>query len=326
MSDSKGPLVSLVLTTYERPELAKRAIRSMLAQTYKNTEIIVIEDAGETTIESWIEQYDGEISFIRHSENRGLAAARNTGINAASGKYVAFLDDDDEWEPRKTAKQVSRAERLLPDRELGVVYCGARHEFEESAKTKVRMPENDGNLREEIQREGAKTLSSSYLFVRTALLDVDGFDESLPSSIDHDIWMSLAVAGYEVDALEEPLVVKHQSSDRTEMTSDVETRIEGIDQYTQKWRATYCEWFGFEAGNAYADDYFARVIGRLAIRKAMNAEFGAAATALAAVFRRSGLNRNTATLLVRHFLLIFGGRALPRAYKERLKWAYRWIT
>jgi len=326
MPDSDEPVVSLILTTYERPELAKRALRSMLDQTYESTEVMIVEDAGETTIEPWVERNHDQVTFVRHSENRGLAAARNTGIDASSGKYVAFLDDDDEWEPRKTARQVSRAEQLLPGRDLGVVYCGVRHEFEESSRTKVRLPENNGDLREEIKRDGAKTLSSSYLFVREALLNVNGFDESLPSSIDHDIWMSLAVAGYEVDALKEPLVVKHQSSERTEMTSDVETRIAGIDQYTKKWRETYCEWFGFEAGNAYADEYFARVIGRLAIRKALNVEFGDAATALTAVFRRSGLNRNTVALLVHHFLLIFGGRALPHVHKKRLKWAYRRIT
>jgi len=319
MEDVSKPLVSLVLTTYERPDLAKRAVETMLSQTYENTEVIIVEDAGETSIREWIKTNYDDITFIRHDQNRGLAAARNTGLDASSGKYVAFLDDDDEWLPTKTEKQVGKAERLLPKHDFGVVYCGIEDHFEFESRKATRLPENEGPLREQIIAKGARTLSSSYLFVRDALLDVDGFDESLPSSIDHDIWMKLAVGGYEVGTVNEPLVVKRHSDDQEEITSNPSARIEGVRKYIEKWRPTYKEWFGPSEGDTYADKYFADVVGRLTARKAFSLELGESARGAVALFTHNPRNPYNVYYLAKHSIVVGGSRVLPRPIKEIVK-------
>jgi hypothetical protein len=118
------------------------------------------------------------------------------------------------------------------------------------------------------------------------LRDVGGFDESLSSSIDHDIWMSLATNGYHAIALDEPLVISYISG-RESMMTDTEPRIEGVRQYVKKWTPIYKEWFGPEKGTQYGERYFARVITRLASEKVVNLEFTEAWRAIFAIFEYS---------------------------------------
>ena len=95
--------VSVIIPTYNRAESLKRAIDSVLNQTYKNVEIIVVDDNNPNTTyreenEKSIKKYYGEnekVKYIKHPENKNGAAARNTGIRNATGKYITFLDDDD---------------------------------------------------------------------------------------------------------------------------------------------------------------------------------------------------------------------------------------
>ena len=319
MKNDPNPLVSLVLTTYERPELAKRAVDSMIAQTYENTEVIVIEDAGETTIHDWIKKNYGDINFIRHDQNQGLAAARNTGLDVASGKYISYLDDDDEWLPSKTEKQVEKGEYLIPDRDLGVVYCGIKDHFEFESRTAIRLPENEGLLRQEIMNKGARTLSSSCLFLRDALLNVDGYDELLPSSIDHDIWMKLAVHEYEVASIKEPLVIKRHSHNREEITSNINVRIKGTKKYTEKWRSTYKDWFGPREGDNYANQYFADVVSRITVRKAFKLKLYDSATGLVALFSYKPFNPYNVYYLIKYCLIIGGSWFLPDPVKDTIR-------
>ena len=105
-SDIASSLVTVVVTTYDRPTLVKRALQSVFAQTYSSLEIIVVEDGSSTDTESWLRAQDSTVKYICHQMNKGLAAARNTGLKHASGEYIAYLDDDDEWKPNRIEKQI----------------------------------------------------------------------------------------------------------------------------------------------------------------------------------------------------------------------------
>jgi hypothetical protein len=98
--------------------------------------------------------------------------------------------------------------------------------------------------------------------------------------------MELAVAGFEVRRVMEPLVVTYISP-RDQMTGDTSERIRGVRQYVEKWLPTYREWFGEEGGQAYADRYFARVIARLAARNVISGDIHGFLTAVRAVFQFS---------------------------------------
>ena len=108
------PLVSIVITTHNRPTLLKRAIDSAVGQTYPKTEIIVVDDASEKETQAVCSQYKNiKYYYIPKEESKGGNHARNLGIKASSGKYVSLLDDDDYWKPEKIEKQAHLTQESL---------------------------------------------------------------------------------------------------------------------------------------------------------------------------------------------------------------------
>jgi glycosyltransferase involved in cell wall biosynthesis len=105
----KMPMVSIVIPTHNRSESLRHSIASVLTQTLQDFEIIVVDDASsDHTAEVAYMFADQRIKYIRHDANLGVAAARNTGIVNSRARYIAFLDDDDEWLPEKLARQLKR--------------------------------------------------------------------------------------------------------------------------------------------------------------------------------------------------------------------------
>ena len=125
------PLVSVVIPTYKRPTDLKRAVDSVLNQDYKNIEIIVVDDNNAGTseraeTETLMEQYaeNTKVKYLKHDKNRNGSAARNTGWKSAKGKYITYLDDDDEISKSKIKKQVECLEAL--DDSWGACYTAYR--------------------------------------------------------------------------------------------------------------------------------------------------------------------------------------------------------
>src|SRR3989344_1865760 len=98
--------VSVVLPTYNRAHTLERAVRSVLNQTHKDFELIVVDDGStDNTRDIVVSFADGRIRYIKHESNKGVAEARNTGIGASRASLIAFQDSDDEWLPHKLALQ-----------------------------------------------------------------------------------------------------------------------------------------------------------------------------------------------------------------------------
>jgi glycosyltransferase involved in cell wall biosynthesis len=118
------PVVSVIVPTYNRAHVLGRAIRSVLDQTYPNLELVVVDDGSSDDTEDVVQAFgDARISYLRHDANRGGSAARNTGIRAAAGDYLAFQDSDDEWLPDKLSRQLE-VFATAEDERLGLVTCG----------------------------------------------------------------------------------------------------------------------------------------------------------------------------------------------------------
>src|ERR1700722_1458117 len=104
----RSPLVSIIIPVFNRPKELAAALRSVSAQTFSNREVIVVDDASSDASSEVAFQAGpaGKVRVIRHEKNEGPSEARNSGISAARGRYVSFLDSDDSWHPEKLRKQV----------------------------------------------------------------------------------------------------------------------------------------------------------------------------------------------------------------------------
>ncbi|MFA5393562.1 MAG: glycosyltransferase [Candidatus Ratteibacteria bacterium] len=201
----KPPMVSVVLPTYDRAHLIGRAIQSVLDQTYPDFEIIVVDDGSTDNTEAAVKDFkDKRIRYIKHGENKGGPAARNTGIKAARGKYIAFQDSDDEWLPEKLDKQIRVFETAPP--EVGIVYTDMQRvnengdvEYWHSPKVTNGSLINPKTADYQVSRLGISTLIKKNCFDTVGL-----FDERFPRWQDLDLYIRLAKR-YRFNHIKEPL-------------------------------------------------------------------------------------------------------------------------
>jgi glycosyltransferase involved in cell wall biosynthesis len=234
------PLVSVVIPTYKRPAEVLRAVKSVLAQDYPDMEILVVDDNPPESeyrrkTEAALEGLDPRIVHIRNAASLGGAGARNAGIQAARGKFSAFLDDDDEWLPGKLNKQMALFE-TLPENVCGVD-TGFYEIDERKGTKKVVLPELRGRIFDDLlvkHRGRAPKLSS--LVCRTAALREAGmFDPALPSRQDLDLYLRLA-RFHAFEYIPEPLTVKYiHLSDR--ISASIGKKVRGYDMLYAKYRA-----------------------------------------------------------------------------------------
>jgi len=263
------PKISVVITTYNRPKAVVKAIKSVHTQTYIYYELHVVDDGSEIESQNVVKGLlagQKNAYYWRNSNRRGLASARNLGIKKSSGEYIAFLDDDDEWKPEAIEKRVALlADIPKKEREkLGIIYCGCESHILHEKRITYNMPRIEGNIKEFIINNDLNTIPSSCLFPKKVLVSIGGFDESLTSSIDHDIWMNIAVHGYHAFAVKEPLVITYNTKNRRRMVTDAAPRLQGVEGFLEKWRPIYQKWFGREGGAHYIRRYRTRVLGLLA--------------------------------------------------------------
>ena len=184
-------MVSAIITTHNRKELLKRAIESVLSQTFKDMECIVVDDASTDGTRELCKSYPIQYIYIPKEESKGGNYARNLGIKASSGNYCAFLDDDDYWFPEKIEKQVA----LIEEKQCELVYCGRKSEYisPNSTISKDILPDSRlcGDMHKLILLHICCT-TSTILVLRKALIDVNFFDESLKFWQEYELTIRLA--------------------------------------------------------------------------------------------------------------------------------------
>ena len=194
--NNNNPLVSVVIPTYKRPVFLTRAVESVLAQTYTNIEVIVVDDNDPNTearihTESIMKQFDDNprVKYIRHERNKNGSAARNTGARASKGEYVAFLDDDDEYMPTRIESMLKRFNELSSD--YGV--CYSRYICKMPDGKVINSKENrEGNLfLVALMKELNFGSGSNNLVTRTAYDSIGGYDESFKRNQDHEFLIRL---------------------------------------------------------------------------------------------------------------------------------------
>lgn len=219
----KKPLISVIIPTYNRGWIIKEAIDSVLSQDYRDFELIIVDDGSTDNTLEILNSYQDDITVLRQN-NHGVSAARNLGIMAASGRFVAFLDSDDLWLPQKLSSQVDYF-NLNPD----AIICQTEEIWIRKGvrvNPKKRHKKPWGMIFE--QSLALCLVSPSAVMIRRSLFDEVGFfDEKLPVCEDYDLWLRISCR-FPVYLIDTPLIIKRGGHD------DQLSASSGLDKFRIK--------------------------------------------------------------------------------------------
>ncbi|MBU1047346.1 MAG: glycosyltransferase [Candidatus Omnitrophica bacterium] len=224
------PLISVIVPTYNRAHFLKEAIESVLAQTYKNLEIIIVDDGSTDNTSKLVEKFTDKRIIYLHQDNKGVSVARNRGIQRAKGEYISFLDSDDIWLPQKLQKQleVFKTSRFNP----GVVYTGIQYmDHNGNPKKQKKLSKYRGNIFNKLLRKNIAGIGSTMLVKRECFDKCGLFDENLPSREDLDILIRISQY-FAVDYVPEFLTLERIHRQR--ITADIDKKIKGRELLFKK--------------------------------------------------------------------------------------------
>lgn len=250
---NKEPKVSVIIPVYNRSELVKKAIDSVLSQIYKNIEIVVVNDGSTDDTLDVILDYERNYPHrmvIINQDNQGQVVARNRGISESSGKVIAFLDSDDEWLPEKIAKQVP-----LLTGNVHLVYSGINEVDGDGVilKTVLCDLKIKGDISKYLLVKNRMT-GGSVIVTRKALEAVGLFDPKLKAAENWDLWLRISKL-YWVDFVNEPMV-NYRRHDGN-MSGDSELMLNAVKIMLDKHVKNNRKAIGDEIYNqAYANYYY----------------------------------------------------------------------
>lgn len=237
---SREPLVSIIITTYNRSKLVGRTIQSVLDQNYRNFEIIVVDDCSSDDTEIFFKNnFINKIKYVRHEKNLGVQYASNTGYEYAKGKYLAFIGDDDQWSDKeKLSKQVEIFEKDTQKR-YGTVTTSVEIIRPNAQFNKIiKRPKN---LVKHILKKNGIIYGTAALIRREAFELAGKFAEDLPKGTDSDVQRRIILLGYDVFFIEKPMIRYYEGHER--MTSKNEKSllksIKGENYKLQKYYHYY---------------------------------------------------------------------------------------
>ena len=216
--------ISVVIPSFNRANTLTRALTSVLSQTCKADEIIVVDDGSVDDTKLLVTQQFPEVIYC-YQDNRGVSAARNKGIEMASGSWIAFLDSDDQWldsklECQSIAWSKDKSYRIVHSDETWV-RDGVRVNKPKRYRTR------QGRIYEHCLQQCAIS-PSSVVIEKSLLIEVGCFDESLTVCEDYDLWLKIC-ASYPVLACSQELLVRYGGHD-----DQLSTTTWGLDQYRVK--------------------------------------------------------------------------------------------
>jgi glycosyltransferase involved in cell wall biosynthesis len=215
------PAVSVIIPTHNRWPMIGEAVESVLRQSIKEFELIVVDDGSSDDTVEKLEAFGRDVRMIMQAR-RGVSAARNKGASAASGDYLAFLDSDDLWLPEKLACQIAFMQSHPEVKICQTEETWYRRGKRVNPKVKHRKPSGD-IFRASL--ELCLVSPSAVMMTKELFEEMGGFDESLPVCEDYDLWLRIAVE-HPVSLIPNPLVIK-----RGGHSDQLSHSIWGMDRY-----------------------------------------------------------------------------------------------
>lgn len=231
------PTVSVIIPTYNRADFLARAVKSVLNQSFKNFELIIVDDGstdntGETA--KRFQKEDSRVKYVWQKNSGTPASSQNTGIRNARGEYVAFLDDDDEWLRNKLEKQIALFQNSKKQN-LGIVGCGSFIiKNDKAAIYKFSKIENilKSLLEKSVFMSNSATVIKNDVFAKVGL-----FDEKFKLFSNRDMWLKICLE-YGFDFVDEPLYRYYVHTGNISRKHPLLEAIE-IEYLIKKWRVYY---------------------------------------------------------------------------------------
>lgn len=235
-------MVSVVIPYYNRRELIADCLKSVLAQTYSNLEVIIVDDGSKESALDVLEPFLGDqVRYHRYTPNQGACHARNVGVSLARGEFIAFQDSDDLWLPRKLEKQMAAMEEKKAD----FLFCGLERRVLDS-DTSVYVPalgfdESGDSMAQMLWESRASTQT---ILVRREVFEKIGFDETLRRLQDWDFTLQAAKAGLRIAYLPEALVQADIQAD------SITVQVGGAEPFEALYRKYAADFRAFPAAEA----------------------------------------------------------------------------
>lgn len=215
-------LVTVILPTYNRAATIKRACMSVLNQTYRNLELIVVDDGSTDETKRILERIHDDRLFYIHQVNSGACTARNNGIDHAHGEYIAFQDSDDEWLPNKLERQMEVMRYVNAD----IVFCGmSRHGYGNRDEGNIYPNIREGRIFER-QLISNSIVSTQTMLCKSYVFKVFKFDVDMPRLQDYELVIRMA-STFTFYYLKEPLVEVFLQEDS--LTKDEDKTIKAVE-------------------------------------------------------------------------------------------------
>ena len=199
-----NPTVSVIIPTYNRWPMVGAAVGAVLAQSYRDFELIVVDDGSTDGTSTELAKFDAQVRYFQQDRS-GVSAARNLGVRQSHGRLIAFLDSDDLWRPDKLKIQARFMESSPEVQICQTDELWIRNGVRVNPKTKHGKPSGDIFER---SLDLCLVSPSAVMMTRELFDRSGGFDESLPVCEDYDLWLRIA-RDCPVPLIEQPLVVKH---------------------------------------------------------------------------------------------------------------------
>ena len=263
-----APAVSVIIPVFNREKTLAKALQSVLSQTFTDFEVVVVDDGSLDGSGRMVEKVpDSRVRLLRHEKNRGAAAARNTGIEAARGEFIAFQDSDDWWEPGKLSLQMERFSDAA--KELGLVYS-AFWRYRDNSREYI-----PGREMGHLQKEGRvveSLLLNNFITPQTVVVRKECFkkaglfDESMPRFHDWELWLRLA-GHYQFAFIDQPLVNVYFSEKSISASQD--DLLTALSYIYEKHNHLYVQaGKRFQAGMVFSYGHNLCLAGRMAEGKA----------------------------------------------------------
>lgn len=230
----KTDLISVIIPTHNRLPFLKRAVDSVINQTFKNIEIIIVDDGSTDGTEKLYQATeDRRIRYVRIDKPRGGNFARNIGVENSRGDLIAFLDDDDEWLPNKLERQLFL---FSMNASVGLVYTGIEVINVPNRSSYHIKPRLKGDLSKAILTYNYIGTTSSVMLRKNVFNDAGCFDIDMPQLQDYDLWIRICQI-CKIDFVSESLIKYYVHSNGTQVTSSIsknQSAIEIIDRKYEK--------------------------------------------------------------------------------------------